>query len=784
MRKFLCIIACVFAVIGLTACNDNNSPADVKPTRVAVTLDLNGGSVEGGVSYTAIIGENLILPTPTKYGYDFSGWTYMGEEVSLTPFERSEYTATLKAEWVRTPCAITLDLDGGFLASGEQLTHRVRYGESITLPTPTKEGFSFGGWLFNSGVISLNPFSIENLFEMTVTAKWTAKTYTVNVDFDGGELVENGQTLTSAIKEQTYNQIINLPIPTRKGYVFVGYSYNGVKIESPVWNIDANNPTVKAIWEPISVNYALVTEGDELSVTGGVIQFGSSTDVIKSIIPTKKGYDFSGWRVNGESLGDSWNYLPTGSTVTVVASFTPKSYKVTLNPESGALLGNTEFDLTYGQSYTLPIPTPSEGKYFVGWKIKGTDTLVSTLSGYSIYYYDYFGELVAEYALSQQKYLLFIHLDGVIEKVEIPSDGEITEDDIPKPRSLQGHEVVWDRSTEELITITETVEIRATVNKTHSYIVKFMSGGLELFAKWYKYGDIVTLPTEEHEKVAKEGYKFLGWSFSSTDKENYINGEYKWLFADTVKLYSVYSPLSYTITYDLSAIPVEVSLYNEGELVSNKQAVVFKNDYKLYTVKVRGDLFTVKWMFNGTEVPYTGVWSIASDATLVAVINAYNPVSISVNIDVNGGTGNSFAKITLGKQMSTLTTAPTPPTGKKLVGYKYKEKLYAISDIWDVVNYDSEPLIAIYEDVEVKETITLKIDLNGGSGSTRAQIEFGKTLSTIYPMPSAKEGYKLSGFIYKNKFYALSDVWDVVDYDGSYLIAQYEDNEAFWGPTV
>ena len=163
MKKLLCIIACVFAVIGLTACNDNNSPAETRPTRVAITLDLNGGEVVGGISHTAIIGENLILPTPTKYGYDFYCWTYKGEEISLSPFEISEYAVTLQAKWVRTPCNITLDLDGGSLPSTELSDYRVRYGESITLPTPTKAGFNFGGWIFNGGVIDLNPFSIENL---------------------------------------------------------------------------------------------------------------------------------------------------------------------------------------------------------------------------------------------------------------------------------------------------------------------------------------------------------------------------------------------------------------------------------------------------------------------------------------------------------------------------------------------------------------------------------------------------------------------------------------------
>lgn len=784
MKKLLCIIACVLAVIGLTACNDNNPPAETVPTRVAITLDLDGGEVVGGISHTAIIGENLILPTPTKYGYDFYCWTYKGEEISLSPFEITEYSVTLKAKWVKTPCTITLDLGGGSLPNGQDTAYRVRYGESITLPTPTKVGYTFGGWLFNSGVIDFNPFNIENLFEMTVKAKWVAKTYTINLDFDGGELIENGQTLTGLTIEKAFNQMLNLPVPSKRGYVFAGYALNGEAFNSPVWDIDAINSTLKAVWDPISVTYTLVADNAELEEKGGIINFGSSTDIIKSIIPIKKGYNFSGWLVNGEKMGDIWNYSPSGSSVSVVASFSPKSYKVMLNPESGTLLGESEFDLTYGEIYTLPVPTPSEGKDFIGWKIKGTDTLVSTLSGYSIYYYDYSGELVAEYALSQDKFLLFIHLDGTVEKVEISADSELTEYDIPKPKSLAGHEVVWDIAIEDIIEATETIEIKATINKAHSYIVKFMSGGLELFTKWYQYGSIVTLPTEEHEKVAKEGYKFLGWSFSASDKVNYISGEYEWMFADTVKLYSVYSPLSYTITYDLSSIPIECSLYKGEEQVSNRQDVVFKTDYELYSVKVEGDLFTVKWLFNGTEIPNTGAWSLASNVTLVAVIDKYNPISISVNLDVNGGVGNSFATVTLGKQMSSLTTPPTPPVGKKLTGYKYKEKFYALSDIWDVVAYDSEPLVAQYEDVEQLNIVNVKIDLNGGSGSSRAQIEIGKPLSTMFPKPVAQIGYKLTGFIYKGKFYALTDIWDVEDYSGSYLIAQYEDDNAFWGPTV
>ena len=54
----------------------------------------------------------------------------------------------------------------------------------------------------------------------------------------------------------------------------------------------------------------------------------------------------------------------------------------------------------------------------------------------------------------------------------------------------------------------------------------------------------------------------------------------------------------------------------------------------------------------------------------------------------------------------------------------------------------------------------------------------------ISPKPTAANGYKLTGFIYNGKFYAMNDVWDVLDYDGSYLIAQYEEDTNDWGPLV
>ena len=129
-----------------------------------------------------------------------------------------------------------------------------------------------------------------------------------------------------------------------------------------------------------------------------------------------------------------------------------------------------------------------------------------------------------------------------------------------------------------------------------------------------------------------------------------------------------------------------------------------------------------------------------------------------------------------------MSEIPTPPKGYELVGFKYRDKIYALDDVWDVLDYDGIPLVVQYE--KLAEEVVVNLDLNGGSGSLKAKIKIGSQLTTMLPKPTAQNGYKLTGFIYNGKFYALNDVWDVLDYDGSVLIAQYEEDSADWGPEI
>ena len=89
---------------------------------------------------------------------------------------------------------------------------------STTAPTPTLTGYSFNGWYSASSGGSLivsagNSYTPTS--DITLYAQWTANTYTVSYDANGGSGAPSSQT-------KTYNVTLTLSstVPTRTGYTF------------------------------------------------------------------------------------------------------------------------------------------------------------------------------------------------------------------------------------------------------------------------------------------------------------------------------------------------------------------------------------------------------------------------------------------------------------------------------------------------------------------------------------------------------------------------------------
>ena len=113
-------------------------------TKFTVTLKFEDGAT---ADQTLSVAENgtVILPTPTRSGYAFQGWTdgtntYPGGDAYSVTKE-----ATLTATWKKTAFTITLN----YANNGETATENrgANEGENITLPTPTRSGrYAFVHW--------------------------------------------------------------------------------------------------------------------------------------------------------------------------------------------------------------------------------------------------------------------------------------------------------------------------------------------------------------------------------------------------------------------------------------------------------------------------------------------------------------------------------------------------------------------------------------------------------------------------------------------------------------
>lgn len=278
-----------------------------------IHYNTNSGNTiaDGSIGYYANIES---LPTPTKTGYNFAGWTCTldGETFNVnvgdvwTSFEEE---ATFVASWTPVEYSITLHTNGGSLTSAPS-SYTIE--SSISLPTPIRVGYTFRGW-YNSAEFSGSPITsiaIGNYGSKEYYAKWEANTYTITLNYG-----YNGATIGET-RTVTYGESFALPVVTRDGYTFNGWFYNNIQYTNSNgnsmlnWNI-AGNTTLSANWtlERYYVKVAVNSNGSQtyywmtpsgLSGNRTPIQYGQAFDSADQInsafnpdkISLKEGHKF------------------------------------------------------------------------------------------------------------------------------------------------------------------------------------------------------------------------------------------------------------------------------------------------------------------------------------------------------------------------------------------------------------------------------------------------------------------------------------------------------------
>jgi len=380
---------------------------------------------------------------------------------------------------------VTLDLGGGKLGnSSEDIQIIVKTGSEFTAPAsdgltrPDGDAGSFFMWLGSNGKFYAPGDSVPA--EVTkLTAQWTAPTYAVTLNTNGGTI--NSGNVTS----YTYGVGATLPTDvTRTGYTFKGWYYNENLTGSPVTAIGDTETGNKEYWAKWEINQYTVTVKPENGEADITITQDYGTPITAPADPIREGYTFIGWD------RDIPKTMPA-ENITVTAQWEINQYTITFDTNGGSEIAPITQD--YGTEITAPDNPTRKGYTFKGWDKE----IPETMPAENI-------TVTAQWEIN--RYTITFDTAGGSEIAPITQDYG-TNITAPANPTRKGYTFKgWDKEIPETMPAENiTVKAQWEINR---YTITFdTAGGSEIAPITQDYGTNITAPANPTRK----GYTFKGW---------------------------------------------------------------------------------------------------------------------------------------------------------------------------------------------------------------------------------------------------------------------------------
>ena len=410
--------------------------------------------------------------------------TYSDPSVGFRPVLEILNPDTLGSDGLKV---VTLDLGGGTLGgSSEDIQIIVKNGESFTapsaegLPRPDGDTDNYFMWLDGNGN-SYEPGGSVPADVTELTVQWTAPTYAVTLNTNGGT-INNGN-----VTGYTYGVGATLPAAddmTYTGHTFKGWYDNENLTGSPVTAIGGAETGNKEYWAKWEINpYTITFDTNGGSEIAPITQ-DYGTEITAPDNPTRKGYTFKGWDKEIPKTMPAEN-------ITVKAQWEINRYTITFDTAGGSEIAPITQD--YGTNITAPADPTREGYTFIGWDRE----IPKTMPAENI-------TVTAQWEINQ--YTITFDTNGGSEIAPITQDygTEITAPDNPtrKGYTFKG----WDKEIPETMPAENiTVTAQWEINR---YTITFdTAGGSEIAPITQDYGTNITAPANPTRK----GYTFKGW---------------------------------------------------------------------------------------------------------------------------------------------------------------------------------------------------------------------------------------------------------------------------------
>ena len=263
---------------------------------------------------------------------------------------------------------VTLDLGGGTLGnSSEDIQIIVKNGSTFTAPAsdgltrPDGNTGSYFMWLGSNGKLYAPGASVPaDVTELTV--QWTAPTYAVTLNTNGGT-INNGN-----VTGYTYGVGATLPAAddmTYTGHTFKGWYDNENLTGSPVTAIGGAETGNKEYWAKWEINQYTVTVKPENGKADIIITQDYGTPITAPTL-TRKGYTFRGW---DKEIPET---MPA-ENITVKAQWEINQYTITFDTNGGSEIAPITQD--YGTEITAPDNPTRKGYTFKGWDKEIPETM-------------------------------------------------------------------------------------------------------------------------------------------------------------------------------------------------------------------------------------------------------------------------------------------------------------------------------------------------------------------------------------------------------------------------
>ena len=469
---------------------------------------------------------------------------------------------------------VTLDLGGGTLGnSSEDIQIIVKNGSTFTAPAsdgltrPDGDTDNYFMWLDGNGN-SYEPGGSVPADVTELTVQWTAPTYAVTLNTNGGT-INNGN-----VTGYTYGVGATLPAAddmTYTGHTFKGWYDNENLTGSPVTAIGGAETGNKEYWAKWEINQYTVTVKPENGKADIIITQDYGTPITAPTL-TREGYTFKGW---DKEIPET---MPADN-ITVKAQWEINQYTITFDTNGGSEIAPITQD--YGTEITAPDNPTRKGYTFKGWHKE----IPETMPAENI-------TVKAQWEINQ--YTITFDTNGGSEIAPITQDygTEITAPDNPtrKGYTFKGwHKEIPETMPAENITVKAQWEI-------NQYTITFdTNGGSEIAPITQDYGTEITAP----DNPTRKGYTFKGWHKEIPET----------MPAENITVKAQWEINQYTITFDTNGgseiAPITQDYGTEITAPDNptRKGYTFKGWHKEIPETMPAENITITARWKDTEKP-------------------------------------------------------------------------------------------------------------------------------------------------------------------------------------